>query len=86
MAEEKKSAPKAPKVEVLLSTASLLSVADAAALSPAQKRLILRAAGQVNAAEQKAAEAAAAKQLAEEQAQQSRAARKKRQTAAAGAK
>ena len=71
------------KVEVVLSAASPLSVADAAALSPAQQRLIERAAGLIEAGRKNAAVAAAAEKLKREQEAQTLAARKKRQAEAA---
>lgn len=66
-------------IEVNLSAASPLSVADAAALAPAQKALILAAASKIAEADRLALEKAAADKLAAEQHDQSRAGRKERQ-------
>lgn len=71
------------KVEVTLSAASPLSVADAAVLSQDQRNLILAAASKIAEADKLAADKAAADKLAAEQHEQSHAGRKERQAAAA---
>jgi hypothetical protein len=75
--------PEEEKVEIVLSAASPVSLEQAAAWSPAERNLVLRAASKIAEADKAAADKAAADEIAREQHEQSRVGRKERQAAAA---